>query len=148
MRNAHFHFWSHERLTDRSISKRYPQSVIAKRVEESSTCRAIFQWRQKADLQLTNQRNAGQPARSLWAAGAMLSSANKKRSIKSTRPNYSRRYVEVALMYRRRTATHQAHIAGQKTWATSNSVPVTVRHSALLYTAYLRRYARSHCCRI
>ena len=32
----------------------------------------------------------------------------------STRPNYSRRYVEVALTYRCSTATHQTHIAGQK----------------------------------
>ena len=34
-------FWGQERLTDRSISKRYLKSDIATRVEKSSTSRAI-----------------------------------------------------------------------------------------------------------
>ena len=72
--------YSHEHLTNRWISKRYPQSVIAKRGEESSTCRAIFQWRQKDDLQLTNQRKLSGTSSVILN---MLSSANKKRSIKS-----------------------------------------------------------------
>ena len=35
--NVHFRFWGHERLTDRSISKRYPKSDVAQWDEKSST---------------------------------------------------------------------------------------------------------------
>ena len=39
--HAHFRFWSHERLSDRSISKRYAKSDGAPWVEKSSTSRAF-----------------------------------------------------------------------------------------------------------